>query len=105
MEAIKELIKEAKNKGFTVYAPEALSSYFYFTTGEKVGYCQFDNMRGVRFCTVHKPSQENGTGFAVDSFESALGVSPFWASNKGGIVKFSSWDEFSRKHWQKLTQY
>ena len=105
MQAINELINQAKEKGFSVYAPEKLTSYFYFTTGEKIGYCQFDNMRGVRFCTVHKPSRENGTGFAVDSFEAALGVSPFWAGNIGSIVKFNSWDEFSRKHWQKLTQY
>ena len=103
--AIQELINEAMAQGFAVYAPEKLKSYFYFTDGKKIGYCQWDGIRGCSFSTVHKPCKENGTGFKVDSFQEALCFAPYWAINTAGVIKFNSWDEFSRKHWQQLKQY
>ena len=104
-DAIQELINEAKAQGFTVYAPEKLTTYFYYTTGEKIGYCQWDRVQGRSFSTVHKPCNENGTGFKVDSFQEGFCFAPHWARSAAGIVKFNSWDEFSRKHWQQLKQY
>lgn len=103
--AIQELINEAKTQGFAVYAPEKLTTYFWFTNGKDIGYCQYPRMQGLSFATVHKPCLENGTGFRVDSFKEAFCFAPHWARSTAGIVKFNSWDEFSRKHWQQLNKY
>ena len=104
---IQELITEAKGHGFTVYGPENLTTYFYFTDGEKIGYCQADPLCGPKFCTVNKPCQQVGTGFAAKSFDEALSFAPPWAYSydRAQIVKYKNWQEFARQNWQPLTQY
>lgn len=59
---------------------------------------------GLRYSTVHKRSDRNGTGFMLSdygSFESAslelikramLTIKPFWAN--GDVIKYKNWDEY-----------
>lgn len=102
MSTIHQLIEKAKEQGFEVYAPKDLSSYFYFSKDDKIGYCQFNEYRGASFSTVHKANSTSGTGYKVDSFEQALINRPHWASSGDPVVKYSSLEEFLRKHWQPL---
>lgn len=102
MSTIQDLITHAKEQGFAVYAPQDLSTYFYFSKDDKIGYCQFNEYRGASFATVHKANSTSGTGYAAKSFEEALGNRPHWASSGDPVVKYSSLEEFLRKHWQPL---
>jgi hypothetical protein len=104
---IQDLINQAKAQGLQTYGPENLTTYFYFTDGERIGYCQIDRLTGPSWSTVHKPNQTTGTGFGAESFNEALQFAPAWASSRDSesVKKFKSWDEFSRQHWQPLTQY
>ena len=105
MTEIKNLIDEAKAQGFTVYAPEKLTTYFYFTDGQRIGYAQ-SNRSGPSFSTVHKPNRTTGTGFAAEDFTEALSFAPPWATgrDRDTVTKYKDWQEFSRAHWQPLTQ-
>lgn len=100
--SIQQFIEQAKEQGFSVHAPEKLSSYFYFSKDNKVGYCQYTNVRGVSFSTIHKPNTSTGTGFAADSFEDALRTVPSWASLHSSVIKYNSLNEFLNNHWQPL---
>lgn len=102
--SIQQLIAQAKEQGFSVYAPEKSSSYFYFSKDNKIGYCQYTNMRGVIFSTVHKAKPSTGTGFAADSFDDALSIMPPWASSNSTVIKYNSLTEFLEKHWQPLVK-
>lgn len=105
---IQELISDAKARGLTVYGPEDLTTYFYFTDGKKIGYCQHNNpFRPAEFSTVHKPNKYTGTGFAAKSFDEALSFAPAWAAGNSvdTVTKYANWDEFAQKYWQPLTQY
>lgn len=92
---IEHLISQAKNQGFSVYVPEKLTSYFYFSKDNKIGYCQISRMNGISYSTVHKPNTSTGTGFAVDSFDDAL-------LTDSSSIKYNSLNEFLNKHWQPL---
>ena len=102
---IQELIQEAKRQGFTVYAPETLSTYFYFTDGERIGYAQTNQLTGPSFSTVHKPCQHAGTGYKTESMSRALERRPSWAVNDMPVIKYRDPAEFIAKHWQPLKQY
>jgi hypothetical protein len=102
---IQELIDEAKGQGFTVYAPEKLTSYFWFTDGNRIGYAQTDRTQGPTFCTVHKPCSHAGTGYKAESMAEALSHRPGWASNNAAVIKYSGPAEFIAKYWQPLKQY
>ena len=105
LECIKELTEKAKSLGYEVFSPKKLTSYFFFTKENKIGYCQFDRIRGVSFTTVHFPSTSCGTGFNASSFEEALSYAPAWAGpNPSGVVKYKSWDHFVKNYWQPLVQ-
>ena len=99
---IQDLIQQAKKKGFEVYAPEKLTSYFYFSKDDKVGYAQLDRMTGPSFSTVHKPNKSTGTGYKVGSFSEALCFKPMWACSRDVVVKYDSLSDFLKKHWQPL---
>jgi hypothetical protein len=106
MGPIQEMIATAKNSGFAVFAPENLTSYFWITDGQRVGYCQFDNLRGPTFSTVHKANKYTGTGYGAANMHESLQHKPNWATNDGAnIVKYSGPAEFIAKHWQKLISY
>jgi hypothetical protein len=102
---IQELIQEAKRQGFTIYAPETLSTYFYFTDGERIGYAQADRLKGPSFSTVHKPCKHAGTGYKAESMSRALEHRPSWAVNDAPVIKYRDPAEFIAKHWQPLKQY
>jgi hypothetical protein len=97
---IQELIQEAKRQGFTVYAPETLTTYFWFTDGDRIGYAQ----EGPSFSTVHKPCNHAGTGYKTESMSRALERRPSWAANDAPVIKYTGPAEFIAKHWQPLKQ-
>jgi hypothetical protein len=99
---IHDLIVEAIEKGFTVFVPKELTTYFFFSKDNKVGYCQVTKYDGVSFSTVHKANKISGTGYKVDSFDDALKNRPHWALFSDPVVKYASLDEFLTKNWQLL---
>lgn len=99
---IYELINQAKEHGFTVYGPADLTTYFYFTDGQRVGYCQADRIGGPSWATVHKPNPTTGTGYKAGSFAEALGFAPAWAGDRSTVRKYADWADFAAKHWQPL---
>lgn len=101
---IQELIKEAKRQGFNVYAPETLSTYFYFTDGDRIGYAQADRLTGPSFSTVHKPCKNAGTGYKADTMAEALTHRPQWVTSNEPVIKYRNPAEFIAKHWQPLKQ-
>lgn len=104
-DAINKLIKEAKEKGYRVLTPEKLSTYFWIFNGNNIGYCQYDNVYGVSYSTVHKANKYTGTGYKAASMEESVMNKPVWASNDGSTVyKYSGPAEFINKHWQKLVE-
>lgn len=105
MDELKNLIIEAKKQGFKVYAPKNLSTYFYITDGEKIGYCQHNKTRGSSFATVHKPNRTTGTGFAASSFNESLTFAPSWANGLASVQKYANWQEFAKNHWQELKEH
>ena len=100
---IEIMIQQAKSKGYKVFSPQKLTSYFWFVRGDKIGYCQFSTMEGSTFRTVHKPSTVNGTGFRASSFEEALGLAPNWADCRE-VETYKNWNEFAKLHWQPLVE-
>lgn len=103
---IKELIIKAKSEGFYVYAPRDITSYFYISKDNKIGYCQFDRLYGVSYSTVHKPNIRSGTGFNANSFEDSLAFCPFeFRHYSDSVIKYKSFDEFKSKYWQELIEY
>lgn len=104
MTPTEKLIQKAKRQGFTVYAPETLTTYFYISKNDKIGYCQHGRTTGPTFSTVHKPCKHAGTGYKVDTMAEAIAHRPHWASNEQ-ISKYKSTADFLANHWQKLTQH
>ena len=103
---IQELITEAKAHGLTVYGPENLTTYFWVTDGQRIGYCQHGNpYRPAEFSTVHKPCKHAGTGYKAATMAEALSHRPSWATNDAPVTKYKDAAEFIAKHWQPLTQY
>lgn len=103
---ISDLISQAKANGFDVYAPENITSYFYITKDNKIGYCENNNLIGPKYSTVHKPNKSSGTGFKVDNMQDTLMHSPYWAGGLSEtVIKYKSKEEFINKHWCKLIKY
>jgi hypothetical protein len=103
MTPIQEMIEQAKREGFTVHAPKTLTTYFYFSKDDKIGYYQHGRATGPTFSTVHKPCKHAGTGYKADTMAAAIEHRPHWASNEP-INKYKSTDDFLASHWQPLTQ-
>lgn len=101
---IEIMIQEAKSKGYKVFSPQKLTSYFWFVDGDKIGYCQFSTIECVTFTTVHKPSTDNGDGFRASSFEEALCYAPAVFGPNIRVVKYKNWNEFAKLHWQPLVE-
>ena len=101
---IEIMIQQAKTKGYKVFSPQKLTSYFWFVEGDKIGYCQFSAMEGATFTTVHRPSTVNGTGFRAASFEEAFCYAPAVFGPNPEIVKYKNWQEFTKLHWQPLVE-
>ena len=105
MTPTEELIQQAKREGFTVYAPEKLTTYFYIVKGDRIGYCQHDRIDGARFTTVHKPCKHAGTGYEAKTMVEAISHRPKWASNDAPVTKYKTTADFLASHWQTLKQY
>lgn len=105
MTPTEKLIKEAKLQGFTVYAPETLTTYFYITKDDRIGYCQHDRTTGPKFSTVHKPCKHAGTGYEAATMDEAISHRPHWASNDAPVTKYKNAGDFLASHWQPLKQY
>jgi len=88
-------------------------SYFHFTDGTKIGYCQEAYFGGIQFSTVHKPSTQAGTGFALNDdpgnynptikdAEKALSHGmPGWFIRRAKgwkPTKYESWEEYAAKN-------
>ena len=102
---VKEMLDAAKAAGYTVIAPEELSTYFWITDGTHIGYAQADRLRGPTFSTVHKANKHTGTGYHADSMEESLAYKPRWVTDGVAVPKWSGPNEFIAKHWQPLKQY
>ncbi len=86
-------------------------SYFHFVEGNNIGYCQYDDLCGIKFSTVHKPTKDIGTGFGCqDIYEvipeitlkearRAFIIAPHWARSieVESVRKFSGWEEYSKQ--------
>lgn len=86
-------------------------SYFYFTDGKNIGYCQEGNFGGITFSTVHKPCRECGTGYritddpgtyqpTIEEAKAAFILAPSWArhSDIKAIRKYADWNEYTAKN-------
>ena len=103
--SIQLLIDRLKAEGLQVYGPEKLTTYVWFTDGERIGYAQYSDMEGVKYSTVHKANTTTGTGFHAQDAKAALGFAPHGASDTSTVRKYRDFAEFQRKHWQPLVQY
>ena len=105
--SIQLLIDNLKKEGFQVYGPEKLTSYVFFTDGERIGYGQYTRMEGIHYTTVHKPDMQTGTGFRAQDAQAALGFAPHWVhpSDRMSVIKYRDFAEFKTKYWQPLVQY
>jgi hypothetical protein len=108
-----DMIKAA---GLKVYVSLWSSStskptYFYFTDGENIGYCQEGYFGGIMFSTVHKPCRECGTGYrltddpgtyqpTIEDAKQAFIMFPKWAKHKdrAAVKKYSTWAEYATKN-------
>lgn len=105
MTPTEELIQQAKREGFTVYAPEKLTTYFYIVKDEKIGYCQHDRISGPKYSTVHKACKHAGTGYEAKNMAEAISHRPTWANDDAPVTKYKNAADFLASHWQPLKQY
>jgi len=85
-------------------------SYFHFTDGIRIGYCQQGYFGGIMFSTCHKPSTEAGTGFGlqddpgvyeptIKDAEKAFMDCPQWFRHKKFTpIKYANWEEYAAKN-------
>lgn len=101
------MVDNLKAQGFTVYGPDPMRTYAYFTDGTRVGYAQFSRMMGEQYYTVHVPNRYSGTGFEMRDAKEALAFAPAWAtqSDRDSVIKYRDFEHFRSKHWQPLVQY
>jgi len=104
-----------KKEGMKIYIDnwkhsKSKPTYFHFTDGKNIGYCQTERFGGVRFSTVHKPCKEAGTGFAIQDYletifnptiedaRKAFSIIPAGyplATYQDKIKKFKDWEEYA----------
>lgn len=92
--------------GFEVYQRKpGRDTYFYFTDGAGIGYCQFGGSQ-PSLTTVHKPNTQTGTGFEyVSGFDEVNARAmrgclscnaPGWVStgDRRSVRKYANWSAF-----------
>ena len=123
-ELLQQTADMIKAEGMQVYYSEWSSSkakptYFHFTDGKNLGYCQQGYFGGVRFSTVHKPCRECGTGYGLDDdpgtynptiqdAKRAFILAPNWANSSDikAIKKYANWEEYTKRNsMPKYIQY
>jgi hypothetical protein len=114
-ELVGEMADKLKEVGLKIYyslwsSQPGKPSYFYFTDGENIGYCQEGYFGGLRFSSVHKPCREAGTGFGlqddpglytatVEDAKKAFTVAPaWWRGKRIAIKKYKDWNEYTEKN-------
>lgn len=113
---IKKIIENVKKQGFSVYGPEKLEKYFYYTDGINFGYFEVHDYE-CHISTVHMPSRDIGTGFKMcdilsdevtkKELLSGFVIAPLWATRgqREKVEKYSSFTVFLKNHWNKLIKY
>lgn len=109
---VAELVRTAQRAGYTVYMGSPNDSWFHYTDGKNIGYAQFNTYDGAKLCTVHKPSQQVGTGFRVDGCDklafkaAAIILAPNWASSHDlkCVRKWESFEAFRKAYWRPLVE-
>ena len=100
---LSEFVKELKDKGYKVYAPENLTTYCHFVKDDKIGYVEAGDY-GFNFSTVHKPCTECGTGFQVhreithptlEMAKDCMVVAPHWAYDRRAVKKYKNWQDYA----------
>jgi len=115
-----DMIKAA---GFKVYWSRwsddtRKATYFHFTDGTNIGYCQEGYFGGIRFSTVHKPCRECGTGFGltddpgiysptIEDAKQAFIIAPNWAkiNDLKAVKKYANWQEFVKSPIHSMPEY
>jgi len=100
-------VNMAIKAGFKVYQQDATKdTWFYYTDGKNIGYCQFPDRDSPMLSTVHMPNRSTGTGYQMlDRWEditpskmhaAMLCHSPAWASSadRASVKKWRDWDHF-----------
>jgi len=114
LQDVADMLKEA---GMDIYISNwrtdfGKPSYFHFVEGNNIGYCQYDDLCGIKFSTVHKPCKECGTGFGcqgmyevipsitVEEARRAFIIAPHWARSNdvAAVKKYSGWEEYSNRN-------
>mgnify|MGYP001608146747 FL=1 len=117
-ELLKRFVDVLKQNGFKVYATinDRITdkiTYVHFEINNNIGYVQDNYFGGLDFSSVHKPNQENGTGFqihkeiteptikhATDCFI----LKPHWARN-GEVKKYKSFEEYKTSPIGSILKY
>ena len=109
-EALQEACQIAKERGYKVYTFESsysktINQIFIENQKGQIGTVS-DYYSGIRFGTVHKPTQGIGTGFGIgEEFETPQNLdiifahSPNWAKSQDRekVKKYSNWKEYTSK--------
>lgn len=92
---------------------ETKPTYFHFTDGENIGYCQEGHFGGISFSTVHRPCKECGTGYGLTDFndpgiyeptikdaKQAFINAPSWArpTERAAVIKYKNWEEYTQRN-------
>lgn len=110
-----DLINQFKELGYKVAYPKTgLTTYFFYSDGTKVGYCQLDN-----FCftlsSEYIPSKNFGTGsqykkdlyeLTKEDIEKSFNYVIYWSGQFGEIEPpkfYKDLEHFISKSWQELT--
>lgn len=109
-----EMIKAAGYKVFySVWRHDTSGpgfTYFHFTDGQQIGYCQEGYFGGIRFSTIHKPSTQAGTGFSLqddpgiyeptieDAKKAFINVPAWFRREKFTPIKYANWAEYTAKN-------
>lgn len=121
LQSVADMIKAA---GMKVYISNwanasAKPTYFHFTDGDNIGYCQEAYFGGITFSTVHKPCRECGTGFGlnedglysptVKDAKRSFIHAPNWAKRTDyeAVKKYANWEEFTKRNTgpESYTEY
>lgn len=96
------------------------TTYFHFTDGVNIGYCQEGYFGGIRFSTVHIPNKNCGTGFGltddpgiysptIEDAKKAFIKAPYWANyhDAAAVKKWANWEAFadSEERFCKMIEY
>ena len=113
--ALEQAIERVKSMGYSCFIAKYKNNYgkytyCFITDGVHISYMQIDHWkRGVEFSTIHKPSKECGTGFAIEKNEQTRTFdieditdnvikmtfgTPKWAK-KYKAVKYANWEDYA----------